>query len=188
MPKPKVVKTPRHSNVITPHTIANRDLTTFEKATSWIDEEGMISPDEGAKRVFLAACEGGGFSVVFNVRRGRADRLQYRSYPEALAVMLHYLIQDMSAPDNLKRNPLMYAHTYNRDTLISAVGYRDKETKKFVSRHDAQADMFQHYLDLWCDHLGIKQTGPSSLINKLRTPRRKRERERLPIKRKRERL
>jgi hypothetical protein len=184
--KPKVVTTPRHSPF--PASVANRDLTTFEKATSWIGPDGMISPDEGAERVFLAACVDGGFSVVTNIRRGKADRYQYRSYPEALAVMLHFLIQDMSAPDNLKRNPLMYAHTYNRDTLISAVGYKDKETKKFVSRNDAQADMFQHFLNLWCKQVYGKVGTPSSMINKLRTPRRKRERERLPVKRKRERL
>lgn len=183
MPKPKVVKTPRHSEI--PSSPANRELTTFEKATSWVDNEGMISADEGAERVFLAAADGGVFTVVSNVKRGRSERLEYRTYPQALAVMLHYLIQDMGADDTMKRNPLLYAATYNRDTLISAVGYKDKETKQFVSRNDAQANVFQHFLDLWCKHKGIKQDGPAPMIDKLRTPRRKVRRERLPIKRER---
>ena len=179
----KKVETPRHSFAQVPHTVANRELTTFEKATSWLDAGGMITADEGAKRVFLAACDAGKFTVVCNVRRGVADRYEYPTYPQALVVMCHFLIQDMGTEP--KRNPLLYAATYNRDTLISAVGYKDPETKKFVSRHDAQADAFQFYLDLYCKHKGIKQSGPSSLIDKLRTPRRQLKRERLPIKRER---
>jgi hypothetical protein len=177
------VTTPRHSFAQQPHTPANRELTTFEKATSWVDADGMIKADEGIKRVFLAAADGGNFTVICNVRRGVSERYEYRSYPEALAVMLHFLIQDMGTEP--KRNPLLYAHTYNRDALISAVGYKDPDTKRFVSRNDAQADVFQYFLDLWCEHKGIKQKGPAPMIDKLRTPRRKVLRERLPLKRER---
>lgn len=181
--KPKVVKTPRHSEI--PSTPANRKLTTFEKATSWIGPDGLITWDEGSERVFLAAAEGGGFSVVWNVHRGVKERRDVRSYPEALYMLLHILIQDFAAPEALQRNPAIYAFISNRDTMISAVAYKDKETKKFVAKHDALADVLQHYLDLWCKHLKIKQSGPSPLIDKLRTPRRKVRRERLPIKRER---
>lgn len=185
MPKPKVVKTPRHSHVMIPHTPPNRELTTFEKATSWQGPEGMINADEGAERVFLAAADGGGFSVVWDVQRGRKERRDVRSYPEALYMLLHILIQDWGLPENKRRSPAIYAFTYNRDTMISANGYKDKETGKYVAKHDALADVLQHYLNLWCKHLHIKQQGPSPLIDKLRTPRRKIQRERLPIKRER---
>lgn len=188
MPKPKVVKTPRHTGLPVPTSTANRELTTFEKATSWIGPDGMISADEGAERVFLAAADNGGYSVVWNVHRGTKERRDVRSYPEALYMCLHILIQDLGVPENLQRQPAIYAFTHNRDTMISAVGYKDKATKQFVRKQDAVADVLQHYLDLWCKHRGIKQDGPSPLINKLRTPRRKIVRERLPIKPKRERL
>jgi hypothetical protein len=183
MPKPKVVKTPRHSEI--PSSPANRELTTFEKATSWVDSEGMISADEGAKRVFLAAADNGGFSVVWNVHRGGRERRDVRSYPEALYMLLNILIQDFAVPEALQRSPAIYAFTSNRDTMISAVGYKDKETKEFVAQCDALADVLQEYLDLWCKHLGIRQNGPSPKIDQLRTPRRKVRRERLPIKRER---
>jgi hypothetical protein len=183
MPKPKVVVTPRHSSI--PSSPANRELTTFERATSWVDEHGMISADEGAKRVFLAAAENGGFSIVWDVHKGRKERRDVRSYPEALYMLLQILISDKGLPENVQRQPALYAFTHNRDTMISAVGYKDKETKAFVRKCDALADVLQEYLDLWCAHVGQKQTGPSPLINKLRTPKRKVTRERLPIKRER---
>ena len=183
MPKPKVVKTPRHSPI--PSSPANRDLTTFEKATSWVDEHGMISVDEGAKRVFLGAADNGGFSVVWDVHKGTKERRDVRSYPEALYMLVHIRIQDFGLPDMLQRRPAIYSFTHNRDTMISAVGYKDKETKAYVAQHDALADVLQHYLNLWCEHFRIKQTGPSPLIDKLRTPKRKVRRERLPIKRER---
>lgn len=175
MPKPKVVKTPRHSSI--PSTPATRDLTTFEKATSWLDEGGMISPEEGIKRVFLAAMVAGEFTVVTNVRRGRSEVLRYKSFLKALRVAIHY--------QNQQRHPLLYATTYNREALIDARSRKDPDTGKWINKCDEVADIYQEYLNLYCKERGLAPIDPSPEIDTMRTPRRKIQRERLPIKRER---
>jgi hypothetical protein len=176
--KPKVVAKPQPVSI--PVSKANRELTTFEKATSWVDEQGMISVDEGIKRVFLAAMENGEFTVVTNVRRGRSEVLRYRSFLQALPIAIHY--------HNQERLPLLYATTHNREALIDARSYKDPDTGKWVAKCDAVADVYQYFLNLHCSVKGIKNIDPAPMIQTMRTPKRKVPRERLPTKIKRERL
>lgn len=171
MPKPKVV-TRERLDAGPSGTKANRDLTTMEKATSWVDDEGIISPEEGLKRVFDAAREGGTFTVCTKgTRAGELDVLRYRSYPEALAVFIHLF--------NQQRLPLMYCATYNRDTqLLPRKTYQGVD-KKWVSTNDATADEAQSLLDAWCRGVGVRNKPSAPLIDTMRTKRRK------PIKRER---
>lgn len=169
MPKPKVVTRERLDPGPT-GSKANRALTTMEKATSWVDDEGMISPDEGLKRVFEAALEGGTFTVCTKGERaGQTDTLRYRTYPEALAVFIHFY--------NQQRHPLMYCATYNRDAQILPRKAYQGADKKWVASNDATADEAQALLDAWCRGTGVKNKPSAPLINTMRTPkRRKRER------------
>lgn len=153
-------------------TVANRELSTMELATSWVDQEGMISPEEGLKRVFDAAREGGTFTVCTkgNVT-GAIDVLRYRSYPEALAVFIHFY--------NQKRLPLMYCATYNRDSqILPRSTYRD-QAKNWVLGGDATADAAKALLDAWCRGTGVKNKPHAPMIDTMRSKRRK------PIKRER---
>lgn len=177
MPKPKVVRKPTPVSI--PSSPATRELTTTELATCWVDDNGLIFAEEGIERVFKAATEGGEFTVCTKgVRPGEIDRVEHQSFARILMITIHYMIQG--------RRPMLYAVYKNRDSLIAAKGYKNKETGKFVSQFDATADVFDYFYELWCEQKGFPPHRTiKEAIHKLRTPRRKVLRERLPIKRER---
>ena len=156
-----------------PTTTATRDLTTYEKATSFVDEHGMIDPDEGIERVFRAAMEAedGSFRVNWRVNRGRRSQFSTRSFPEAVYFSVR-LIQE-------GHTPLLYAAIKNRDSLISARAYRDEKTKRYVSRNEAIADVYQRFLDIWSLHQYGVVGKPAPLLKALRNQTTTRKRERL---------
>jgi hypothetical protein len=170
MPKPKVVTRERLDKGPT-GSKANRTLTTMEKATSWVDEHGMISPEEGLRRVFEAATEGGTFTVCTKgARAGQTDVLRYRTYPQALAVYVHLF--------NQQRLPIMYCATFNRDAqLLPRRSYKGEDG--WVPMNDATADEAQRLLDAWCRGTGVRNKPTAPLIDTMRTIRHK------PIKRER---
>lgn len=172
MPKPKVVKRER-LDAGPSGSKPNRDLTTMELATSWIDDRGMIDPDEGQRRVFDAAREGGTFTVCTKgTRAGQIDTLRYRTYPEALAVFIHLF--------NQERLPLMYCATYNRDSLIlPRRSYKNDDGKTWTTVGDATADFAKQLLDAWCRGVGVKNKPVAPMIETMRPVKRK------PIKRER---
>lgn len=178
--KPKVVTKPRPVSI--PSSPATRELSTTEQATCWVDEHGLIHAEQGIERVFKAATEGGTFTACTKgVRAGEIDRVEHQSFARILLITIHYMIQG--------RRPMLYAVYKNRDSLIAAKGYKNKETGKFVSQFDASADVFDYFYAMWCEQKGFPPHDDiTKAIGKLRTPRRKVLRDRLPIKIKRERL
>lgn len=184
MPKGKLVR--RVKNVDIPKgwgSIANRDLTTYEKATSWMGPDGLIYADEGIERVFDAAVIRGRFSVITKgALPGALEREDFRFFAAAMMKYIHLTIQ--------QRRPLLYAYIdeITRDSLIAAAGYKDKASGTFISREEATADVLEYFYRRMCKSKGW---GPHQMlldsINLLR-PKRRIVRERLPTKIKRERL
>lgn len=152
---------------------------------SWFDDDGaIISQEQNVKRVFHAARKGGTFTVcTVGSRVGEFDStLVYRTYPQALAVFIHMF--------NQQRRPIMYcAGPFNGVLLLPCKAYKDEESKTgWVTMADATATRAQELLDAWCRGVGVTNQPLAPMIEAMRTPRRPRVRERLPVKRKRERL
>jgi len=145
MPKPKVVKQQTTPFPSTPY--IDRKLTTMELATSFQGPEGMITEEESQERVFRAACAGGEFKVNRKIKGGVMDTLTYRHYPLAMAAYVKWYIDG--------ERPMLYASNgVNKDTMLAARGYQDKDTKRFVSAKDATRDMLQHWLDVYNEATG----------------------------------
>lgn len=160
MPKPKHVKRAILETPF-PSSTATRDLTTYERATSFVDDAGMIDADEGIERVFRAAMTSpdGTFRVNWNVRRGRKTQFSTKSFPEAVYVAVRLIEEG--------RQPLLYAAITNRDALIAANAHKTKEGR-YVSRNAAVADVYQHFLYIWAEHHYGRKGVPSPLLNDLR--------------------
>lgn len=138
----------------------DRKLSTMELATSFLGPEGMISEEESADRVFRAACAGGEFKVNRKIKGGVMDTLTYRHYPLAMAAYVKWFIEG--------ERPMLYASNgVNKDTMLAARGYKDKDTGRFVSTSEATHDMLQHWLDVYNEvtgqrlrYAGLKQLKP----------------------------
>lgn len=148
------------------HTTAKRPLTVEELATSWVDDEGMISAEEGADRVFRAACVIGDFTVSLNHGRGRFTTKRYRTYPEALVVALALIREG--------KDPAIRAATKNRDALLDGAAHRDK-VNAWVSKEEARRVVWQRYLDMYGEVTGQRLRCPAldELSPRRRTPRAK---------------
>ena len=148
----KVVKKAKPEPVFE-YTTANRALSTMELATSWVDEHGMISPEEGTDRVFRAAAIGGDFAVNVRIGPGRVQTNRYRHYAVAMRIAIALMLEG--------RLPMLYAAISNRDAFIGGRAYRDEKTGRWVSRFEATADAYQHYLDMWNEMSGERLRCPA---------------------------
>lgn len=164
----------RQRNVTTPTPFpstpyVDRGLSTYDKATSFQDEHGMISEEESQDRVFRAAVVGGEFKVNRKIKGGVMDTLTYRHYPLAMAAYVKWFIAG--------ERPMLYASNgVNKDTMIAAKGYKDKETGRYVSTNEATHDVLQHFLDVYNEMTGSSLRYP--VLSQLK-PRKRKQRVRI---------
>lgn len=149
---------------------------------NWFTDDGtLISLEQNQRRVFNAARKGGTFTVcTVGTRVGEFDStLVYRTFPQALAVFIHFF--------NQQRRPIMYCASAVSGVLLLPVrSYKTEDSSTgWVSVNDATADRAQELLNAWCRGTGTRAQPAAPMIDTMRTPKR-RIRERLP--RKRERL